>query len=183
MTKARIFTPAILLAALAACQTTGDSKPASGVKPLAPMGSATLLFADGRAAGTAQLLASGDAISVKVALSGLEPGIHAVHLHTTGSCEAPGFTSAGGHLNPGMRQHGMNNPQGAHLGDLPNAQIAADGTGTISAVLRGAKQDVLNDIYDADGTAIVVHAGPDDNVSDPAGNAGGRIACGVVKPH
>ncbi|MCB5425237.1 superoxide dismutase family protein [Altererythrobacter sp. CC-YST694] len=183
MKTRRIIAPIALIATLAACQSTSDSRPASATKPLAPMGAATLLLADGTPAGKAQLFASGDQMSVEISLQGISPGVHAVHLHTTGSCEAPAFTSAGGHLNPGMRQHGMNNPQGAHLGDLPNATIAADGTGSISAVLRGTKDEVLADIYDADGTAIVVHAGPDDNVSDPAGNAGGRIACGVVKAH
>lgn len=183
MTTPRIIAPIALLAALAACQSTSDSKPASTAKPLAPMGMATLQLADGTAAGTAHLFASGDQMSVQISLQGISPGVHAVHLHTTGTCEAPGFTSAGGHLNPGMKQHGMQNPQGSHLGDLPNATIGADGTGSISATLRGTKDEVLADIYDADGTAIVVHAGPDDNVTDPAGNAGGRIACGVVKAH
>ncbi|KPL68944.1 hypothetical protein SZ64_13040 [Erythrobacter sp. SG61-1L] len=183
MNTPRIIAPFALLAALGACQSAGEAGPASAAKPLAPMGAATLHLADGTPAGKAQLFASGDQMSVQITLQGISPGIHAVHLHTTGSCEAPGFTSAGGHLNPGMRQHGMQNPQGSHLGDLPNATIAADGTGSISATLRGTKDEVLADIYDADGTAVVVHAGPDDNMSDPAGNAGGRIACGVIAAH
>ena len=96
------------------------------------------------------------------------------------SVSAADFTSAGGHLNPGGHEHGTANPRGAHLGDLPNVTIAADGSGTMSTVLRGTLEGISDDIFDADGTAIVVHEGPDDYRSDPAGAAGGRIAWGVV---
>ena len=163
------------LAALAGCQSVGDI-------PTERLGSAALHFANGLPAGTAQLLAVGDGASVTVALAGVSPGTHAVHLHTTGSCQAPDFTSAGGHLNPEHKEHGTQNPKGAHLGDLPNAEIGSNKTGTITARLNGTRQQVLDAIFDSDGTAVVVHAGPDDYVSDPAGNAGGRVACGVFNP-
>jgi Cu-Zn family superoxide dismutase len=81
-----------------------------------------------------------------------------------------------------MKQHGTENPAGAHLGDLPNLVVGAAGTGTVSATLRGTRADVLKDIFDADGTAVVVHATADDYRTDPSGNSGGRIACGVLTP-
>ncbi len=168
--------PLAIAAALTGCQTTADG-------PAAPLGHAVLYYADGRPAGTAQLLAAGDGVSVAATFSGLPPGTHAVHLHTTGKCEAPGFTSAGGHLNPAMHEHGKENPKGAHLGDLPNAEAAANGGASISAELAGSKDTVVNAIYDADGTAIVVHEKADDYRTDPTGNAGTRIACGVISAH
>jgi Cu-Zn family superoxide dismutase len=101
-------------------------------------------------------------------------------LHVTGSCDGPDFTSAGAHLNPGNRQHGSENPAGTHLGDLPNAIIGSSGAGTVSAILPGTREEVLARIFDGDGTAIVVHAAPDDYRTDPSGNSGSRIACGVL---
>ncbi|WEK45628.1 MAG: superoxide dismutase family protein [Candidatus Andeanibacterium colombiense] len=172
----RTATPILIAAALAGCQTTAN-------QPSAPLGRAVLYFADGRPAGTAQLLAEGDSVAVAVELSSLPAGIHAVHLHTTGKCEAPGFTSAGGHLNPAMHQHGKDNPMGAHLGDMPNVEAGADGGASFKTVLTGAKDTVLGQIYDADGTAIVVHEKADDYRTDPTGNAGSRIACGVFEAH
>jgi Cu-Zn family superoxide dismutase len=172
----RAAAPLLAAALLAGCQTTANG-------PAAPLGHAVLYFADGRPAGTAQLVAAGDGVSVAATLSGFPAGTHAVHLHTTGKCEAPGFTSAGGHLNPAMHQHGKDNPNGMHLGDLPNAEIAANGGGSISFELTGAKDTVLGEIYDADGTAIVVHEKADDYRTDPTGNAGSRLACGVFEAH
>lgn len=147
--------------------------------PTERLGSATLRFANGLPAGTAQLYGNGSEVSLSVALAGFDAGTRGIHLHTTGKCEAPGFTSAGGHLNPQGHQHGTENPQGAHLGDLPNVTVGASGGGTVSATLRGTRADALASIFDSDGTAIVVHAGPDDYRTDPSGNSGDRIACGV----
>ena len=147
--------------------------------PTERLGSATLRFANGLPAGTAQLYGNGSEVSLSVALAGFDPGTRGIHLHTTGSCQAPGFTSAGGHLNPQGHQHGTENPQGAHLGDLPNVTIGASGGGTVSATLSGARADIQAAMFDADGTAVVVHAGPDDYRTDPSGNSGDRVACGV----
>lgn len=159
--------------ALAGCQTM-DEAPASLV------GEASLMAADGTPAGTARLFDTGSEVTLSVSLSAIPQGTHGVHLHTTGACEAPNFTSAGGHLNPTGREHGFENPQGAHLGDLPNAMVDASGNATVSATLRGTPATVLQQIFDADGTAVVVHATADDYRTDPAGNSGGRIACGVL---
>jgi Cu-Zn family superoxide dismutase len=162
-----------LAALVAACQTIDE-------QPTARVGQATLRLASGLPAGTAQLLTSGNQLNISVAAVGLSQGVHGVHLHTTGSCEAPDFTSAGGHLNPTSRQHGHENPAGAHFGDLPNLTAGSAGAGTVSATLPGTIDEALARLFDADGTAIVIHAGPDDYRTDPAGNAGGRIACGVL---
>ena len=172
MSALRLAPIAALGLALAGCQSIQQL-------PTERLGSATLRFANGLPAGTAQLYGNGSEVSISVALAGMEPGTHGVHLHTTGSCQAPDFSTAGGHLNPQDHEHGHENPQGAHLGDLPNATIGASGGGTVSATLRGARADVLGALFDADGTAIVVHAGPDDYRTDPSGNSGDRIACGV----
>jgi len=172
MNRIPLFAVASLIA-LAACQTTGNAATDR-------IGSATLHFADGKPAGTVELKAAGDTVTVSGTLAGFPQGVHAIHLHTTGLCEGPDFKTAGGHLNPGMHQHGMDNPMGSHLGDMPNVDIAADGTGKFSTTLRGTRMDVTNALFDADGTAVVVHAGPDDYKTDPAGNAGSRLACGVI---
>lgn len=162
-----------LAAALTGCQTVDEL-------PTQRLGQATLRLASGLPGGTAQLLASGSQVNISIAVVGLSPGMHGVHLHMTGSCEAPDFASAGGHLNPGNHQHGIENPQGPHLGDLPNLTVGSGGAGTVSATLRGTREEVLARIFDAEGTAVVVHAGPDDYRTDPSGNSGGRIACGVL---
>lgn len=172
MSALRLVPIAVLGLALAGCESIQQL-------PTERLGSATLRFANGLPAGTAQLYGNGNEVSISVALAGMELGVHGVHLHTTGSCQPPDFTSAGGHLNPQDNEHGFENPQGAHLGDLPNATIGASGGGTLSATLRGTRANVLSAVFDADGTAIVVHAGADDYRTDPAGDSGSRIACGV----
>lgn len=108
---------------------------------------------------------------------GLPPGTHGAHVHTIGACDAPGFTTAGGHWNPMGTKHGGMNPQGPHEGDLPNLVIGSDGRGTVGVVIPGASIAAL---LDSDGAAMIVHANPDDLVTDPSGNSGGRIACGVL---
>lgn len=173
MPSARYAALGLLGLGLAGCATLEQL-------PTERLGSATLRLGNGMPAGTAQLLGSGTTLDISIALAGLTPGTHGVHLHTTGSCEAPGFQSAGGHLNPGARKHGAENPQGAHLGDLPNATIGANGAGTVSARLLLPRAEALAAIFDSDGTAVVVHEGADDYRTDPAGNSGSRIACGVL---
>ncbi|MFS0771676.1 superoxide dismutase family protein [Sphingomonas sp. 1P08PE] len=110
---------------------------------------------------------------------GLPPGTHGAHVHMVGRCDAPDFTTAGGHWNPTSRQHGTMNPQGPHEGDLPNLIIGTDGRGTIGVTIPGA---TMAGLLDTDGGAMVVHANPDDLKTDPSGNSGGRIACGVFQP-
>ena len=169
----RILFALPLAAALAACATV-DEQPSQRV------GQATLRLANGLPAGTAQLLTAGGGVNISIAFAGISEGVHGVHLHTVGSCVAPEFTSAGDHLNPDGRQHGTANPAGPHWGDLPNVTIGRAGTGTLSATLRGAPEGVLARLFDGDGTAVVLHATADDYRTDPSGNSGGRIACGVL---
>jgi len=145
--------------------------------------SAVLRAADGAVVGSAEFTARGaDSTLVHVVVDADIGGAeHGVHVHAVGRCDPPGFTSAGGHLNPFGRHHGLLNPEGAHAGDLPNMFLAparggAPPHGELSAVLAVP----LDSILDADGSAIVVHAGADDQMSDPSGNSGARVACGVV---
>ncbi len=143
--------------------------------------SADLKDKDGRNIGMAIFREVGDGVLVSVEVKGISPGLHAIHIHTTGKCEGPAFTSAGGHFNPEQKKHGLKNAEGPHAGDMPNMYVAKDGVGRF---------EVLNDhitlkpgnrsIFDTDGSALVIPAGVDDNVTDPAGNAGDRIACGVI---
>jgi Cu-Zn family superoxide dismutase len=136
--------------------------------------------AGGRTLARVQAVQHSDGIHVEVQAAGLRPGTYAVHIHQQGRCDAPGFTSAGGHWNPTSRQHGARNPQGQHQGDLPNLTVGANGAGELryripNAVLSGGASPML----DGDGASFMVHARADDYVSDPAGNAGDRIGCGV----
>lgn len=140
--------------------------------------SATLRAADGSPRGAATLSPTGGGFLLHVEANGLPSGEHGIHLHAVGRCDGPDFQTAGGHWNPTSRQHGRDNPQGAHQGDLPNIVIGADGRGTLDATISGA---TLNGLLDADGAALVVHANPDDYRTDPSGNSGGRIACGVIE--
>lgn len=158
---------------LGACATTA-------VERTSTIAQTTLADPAGAMVGTAKIEQSGTALVLVAEVRGISPGQHGIHLHTTGKCEAPGFTSAGGHLNPTAHQHGSMNPAGPHLGDLPNITVAADGTGSVRAPMAGAAATLLASLFDADATAIVVHAGPDDYKTDPSGNSGGRIACGVL---
>ena len=164
----------IALMGTAACATYSEV-------PTDRAAEARLSYANGLPAGTAQFYVTGAGeLRVTGAFAGLSEGPHGFHLHTIGSCEAPGFQSAGGHLNPYSREHGTDNPAGAHLGDLPNLTAADDGTARITAVVSDDADDALAAIFDGDGTAVMIHAGADDYSSDPAGDAGARIACGVV---
>ena len=161
--------------ALAGCSTVADM-------PGERLGSATLSLANGQPAGTAQIVRTGNAATLMVALTGIAPGEHGIHLHTVGACTGPDFTSAGGHLNPLGRKHGALSMQGKHAGDLPNITVKAGGSGAMTAELSGTPEQVRAWLFDGDGTAIVVHADADDYQTDPSGNSGARIACGVIRP-
>jgi Cu-Zn family superoxide dismutase len=117
-------------------------------------------------------------MALAIKATGLPPGSHGLHVHEKGLCDGPGFASAGGHWNPTGRQHGRDNPAGAHMGDLPNLEIDASGRGSAAIPLGVAGQGLT----DPDGAALVVHAKGDDYRTDPSGNSGTRIACAVIAP-
>jgi Cu-Zn family superoxide dismutase len=131
----------------------------------------------GQSLGEVTLSETPHGILVKGTLSNVPAGEHAIHIHEAGKCEAP-FQTAGGHLNPHKKKHGVLVAEGKHEGDLPNLHVGADGKVQFDHFAHGLK---LKDIQDQDGAAVVVHASADDYKSDPAGNAGDRIACGVVQ--
>jgi superoxide dismutase, Cu-Zn family len=141
---------------------------------------AELKDGDGKTVGEAVLEQRGDDVRVTANLIGVSPGTHAFHIHEIGKCDPP-FESAGGHFNPTGKQHGKDNPQGPHAGDLPNIQVPANGRLKVEATAKDVSLGAgKNGLLDADGSALVVHEGADDYKSDPAGNAGKRIACGVI---
>lgn len=142
---------------------------------------AILKDASGQDVGLAKLIQQGGDVAASITATNLTPGAHGTHVHMTGSCIAPDFKSAAGHWNPKSTQHGMHNPRGAHAGDLPNMNVGPDGVGALDFTIAGALVSGNESaLLDSDGAAIVIHAGPDDMISDPAGNAGGRVACGVI---
>lgn len=163
--------------------TSVDNDAYSGGTPAASAASAELRDAAGQVVGSATATQSGDSIRIRVEASGLPQGAHGAHVHMTGQCVAPGFDSAGGHWNPTNMQHGKDNPAGMHKGDMPNMLIGTDGSGTLEYTISGARLAGGDGaMLDADGAAIVIHAGPDDYRTDPSGNSGARIACGVFGP-
>ena len=151
--------------------------------PGAAMQPAQLLDGAGKAIGQVEMSEDANGVTLKVTAAGLPAGTHGVHLHEKGMCEGPKFESAGAHWNPAGKQHGRDNPMGAHLGDLANMEAAdgaeASSTYLVAGVTMGGTQNAL---ADADGTSLVVHAKADDYKTDPSGNSGDRIACAVIAP-
>lgn len=182
---ARVTIPALILgsALLGACATSGSHSGdmRGGAAPSAPVRAGAVLYGpDGAVRGTVEAAQMPDGIRFIIRGEGLPPGMHGVHVHGVGKCTPPDFASAGGHWNPLGRQHGRDNPNGMHMGDLPNLNIGADGKGVLEIVMPGERiADGPNPMLDADGAAIVVHAAADDMKTDPSGNSGSRIACGV----
>ena len=160
---------------LAGCTMNGGPAAVAG-SDRAASATAAMRTSDGREAGTAVATAEHGGVRVVIEAKALPPGLHGAHVHTVGRCDAPDFTTAGGHWNPMTTKHGSRNPAGPHAGDLPNLTVGSDGRGKLSMMLPAGTLDAM---LDADGAALVVHATADDLMSDPAGNSGGRIACGV----
>ena len=150
---------------------------------LAASGSATLVDQSGVSLGTVQLMEMDGGVHISGALTGVPNGEHGFHIHETGTCDAATkFESAGAHFEPGDKKHGTENPDGPHAGDLLN--ITADDNGNASVDLHnpnGILAEGANSLADADGLALVLHADPDDYETDPSGNSGDRIACGVIE--
>ena len=151
----------------------------------APGAIARFMDASGQSVGDVTLTQTATGVNISGQLTGMTPGDHGFHFHETGSCDgATKFESAGGHFNPTEHKHGLDNPDGPHAGDLPNVTAAADGTTPVEldTNLLSLTEGQPGYVFDTDGTALVIHAGPDDYKTDPAGNSGDRIACAVIEP-
>lgn len=162
-----------LLGFLAACSLAQqDSRATADIKDK-----------DGKTIGRANFRQQSDGVLVRLEVTGLKPGLHAVHVHAIGKCDPPGFTSAGGHFNPADRKHGLNTAAGAHAGDLPNMLVGKNGSGAFSVKTDGISlRPGAASVFDSDGSALIIHAGVDDHVTDPTGNAGDRVGCGLIVP-
>lgn len=165
MLKALSITATALL--IAGCATV---EPVGG-KPM------VLINTAGQTIGTVVAWQTAGGVSFRINASGLPHGIHGIHVHPIGRCDPPDFSTAGTHWNPTNRQHGLNNPNGPHAGDMPNVEVSANGVLSQTVVLPHA---TMAQLLDADGSSIMLHAGPDDYVSQPAGNSGAKIACAVI---
>lgn len=162
--------PLLLLLAcgsLSACMTNDDWGEGGGP-------TVALVNSAGVSVGTVEMQARSGGTYLRIEAHDLTPGEHGLHLHAVGSCQGPAFQGAGGHWNPAAMQHGHLNPLGAHLGDLPNMEVSANGHGRLVFLVSG---EVAGD---ADGTSLVIHAKADDYRTDPSGNSGDRIACAVL---
>ena len=145
---------------------------------------ANIVNAQGTQIGAAKFSQAGTGVKVSVKVSQLTPGDHGIHIHAVGKCDGPAFTTAGGHFNPSNSHHGIHNAKDPkpHVGDLPNLMVSKSGKGSATFTIEGATLDSgANSLFHESGTALVIHAKADDLMSDPSGNSGDRIACGVIE--
>lgn len=178
MTIRKLFTAAAVPLMLIAVSVSLLAAPAARKSA-----TAELKDAKGHKVGDARLTETKGGVLLTVTVTHLGPGERAIHIHEAGRCEAPGFTTAGGHFNPEKKKHGVHNPEGHHAGDLPNLKVGADGKAAYKATVTGVtlSGDGANSLFHAGGTSVVIHEAADDNKTDPSGNAGARVACGVIQ--
>ena len=152
--------------------------------PAVAAGSATasLKDASGNEVGRATLTETSSGLLIRLDVTDAPSGEHALHFHAVGKCEPPDFKSAGPHFNPADAKHGIENPEGPHAGDMPNLHVPSDGRLSIEVLNQAVTLSGKSALLDDDGAALVIHAAADDYRTDPAGNAGDRIACGIITP-
>jgi Cu-Zn family superoxide dismutase len=173
-----------MTAALLTAQEGARPQPSS--QPSQPAGSmmaatASLVDASGRNIGGAHLRETPHGVLIKLELKNATPGLHGLHIHETGRCERPSFASAGGHFNPTGRKHGFLNPDGPHAGDLPNIEVPSTTNLSIEYLAPGVTlKPGSRSLLDVDGSAVLIHSAQDDYRTDPSGEAGDRLACGVI---
>jgi Cu-Zn family superoxide dismutase len=173
-----------LVSIIAVIALSGACKSAQRMENAVSAANAIIYNTSGAPIGTAQIWQDKKgAVHVEIASISLPGGTHGIHFHGVGKCEASGaFATAGGHYNPMSMEHGLNNPKGPHAGDNPNIEIPASGIGKVSFTTnRVSLTPGTSSLFDSDGSSLVIHAAADDQVSNPAGNSGARIACGVVR--
>lgn len=173
----RNFLPILIIPVLASCATMQSSKSAE----VSEVVTADLARADGSWAGVATISRRSDGIFLSLSAEAPAAGSYGMHLHAVGKCQGPEFTSAGPHWNPSMKQHGRDNPMGAHEGDLPNVDAGADRKIVLEYKMPEFMLSGATGLLDADGGALVIHEKADDYKTDPSGNSGKRIICGIFK--
>lgn len=172
----------LLLAAGTGCQSKQAAGRTEAEEPDNNAVRVTIMNTKGKTIGSALLTPDKEGVRIRLEVKGLTPGPHGYHLHETGRCETPGFTTAGAHFNPGGKKHGLQNPEGPHAGDLPNLNVAADGNAKADWIATGVTltKGEPNSLLKDGGTSIIIHEAADDGVTDPSGNSGGRVACGAI---
>jgi superoxide dismutase, Cu-Zn family len=164
----------LLMPLIAACSTIGSSQ----MREPAVKASA-ILMENGQNVGAMTLTQNSGGARLQLSVIGMAQGEYGMHLHEFGKCEGPEYKTAGMHWNPAGRQHGINNPQGSHVGDLPNLKVTGSAA-QLDTQLEGLRLTGSDALLDADGASFIIHAKPDDYKTDPSGNSGGRKICGVI---
>ncbi len=168
---------------LAVLVTVGFALGSGTVWAVGERAAAPLRNAEGQVLGMAIFTQEAQGVRISVTVKGLSPGEHGIHIHSVGKCEPTDFLSAGPHFNPTNKKHGLTNPEGPHAGDLPNLVVGEDGSAVYEHITdRVTLTPGELSLFDEDGSSLVIHAGPDDQMTDPAGNSGARVLCGVITP-
>jgi superoxide dismutase, Cu-Zn family len=167
----------IVVCMLSACGAKAAS--VQNIASDASMIKTSIINTSGKKIGTAELSTTPEGVKIHLVAAKLPPGMHGIHIHEVGLCEKPDFASSGMHLNPSNKQHGFENPQGFHAGDLPTIEVGSDGKITVDLIdkavtLEKGKPNSLQ------GVSLIIHEKSDDYMTSPSGNSGARIACGVL---